>query len=221
MSESDRIGERLGRVERALSLAVAPVDAYTGSRPLGPLRVELTEAAPGVRSRDGFYLFFGLDAETPAERSVRATGDDRYLPATDAVRLGDLDPSHPVVELPVFPSPAYPFPPWATLVRGRVRVEPDDEDEPPAGTPVAGATVSLSGVSAVGRTDGRGEFAVAIPDVRATEVVMQDGRRLVAPNGDPLSVTATHPETDRSVTLDAVSVPEGGQCSVELLFERT
>jgi hypothetical protein len=155
----------------------------------------------------GEYLFVDLDVDG-SERTVVVAGDDRYLPERTPVVLADLDPLAPVVEPTLLPSPAYPFPAWMTLVRGQVAA--------PSGDPVADAGVTLSGGTVPGRTDARGEFVVPLPDVGLTDVIDQDGSRILAPDGDPLVATASHPT--HGTASEPVSVAEGEQAVVDLSF---
>ncbi|ELZ32527.1 hypothetical protein C474_06897 [Halogeometricum pallidum JCM 14848] len=209
MPTNERFVERLNTSTVQLSVAVRLTDSYSGNPPLGRVDVELSETrVQPVFSVGGHYLFFDLN-EKPEQRTVVISGDDRYLPASETVTVAALDPLHPVVEVPLTPSPAYPFDPWVTLVRGRVVTE--------TGDPLADAVVTLSGVDSAGRADDRGEFVVALPDLGPNDVVEHDGRRIVAPGGDPLVATATHPTLDDASDPTEVTVAEGGQVSLELV----
>ncbi|MDS0301133.1 carboxypeptidase-like regulatory domain-containing protein [Halogeometricum sp. S1BR25-6] len=207
MPASDRLGERLGTSTARLSLAVRPVDAFAGTCLRDQLTVRLSGAARPVPSPSGHFLFFDLD-ETKDPRTVIVTSEDRFLPTEVAVTLADLEPLSPVIEVPLTPAPAYRFPAWATLVRGRVLTA--------ATEPVADATITLSGLDTTGRTDDRGEFVVGLPPLDARDVVERDGRRVVVPAGDPLTVMATHPTLDLVSESTEVTVTEGETVSVSL-----
>ncbi len=163
------------------SLAVQPVDEFTGERPLDkPTLVIEREVSAGVWTRleqEPVRTPSGILAFLRLERRRAATGvppvnyrftleSPLYVPAfrqtkdwesTTVAPWDDVGvPSSPVsqpLRVPLYPSIAYPFDPSIPVIRGTVRDS--------AGRPVRDALVSESGRERV-LTDERGQYALPL-----------------------------------------------------------
>jgi len=227
--------DQVSSVETALSFAVGLVDGATGGRPTGDVTVSLTNApVEPVVNPSGFRLF--LDVETAFDpATVVVDGGDRYRDETVTVHFDTeppqgstavdaTDPSDPV-EVTLTPTPAYPFAPGTTLLRGFVTDVPMNDGEIPDGAGVGGATVSVAGFpvsneSVEATTVASGEYVLALPVSGERVVRGPDERWLTEPgasggspgngngNGDQFDpptheVTVNHP----SYSEDTVEIP--------------
>ena len=113
-------------IKTNLTFAVWLTDEFTQQGPAGqcPGDDARRELRATVRNLSGYFLFTDL---IPGTIHLRVESDF-YLPAEQAVDTTILDPKHPVAEIVLKPTPRYPFPGSATLLRGVVT----------NGTPVAG-----------------------------------------------------------------------------------
>jgi hypothetical protein len=164
------------------------------------------QAPPRRRLAEGLFAFFGLPAGTHQVRVRSADETPYYRPTTITVslpparatwpafpdlsladRAKPLDsPDQPIgyrlqrTRAALLPTPRYPFPPEATLVRGTVLR---------GLTPVAGAAVTASAnAAAATETDAAGEFVLFVDRPPAS--------------GGPINVTATPPASPpRTVTV--------------------
>lgn len=206
-----------------LAFAVGLVDAFTGGQPDDDdVTVELaSEHATPVRNPSGYYVFVNLDAD---EVTVVVDADDHYrderrtvhLSSSEAEQAAPPDGTHVVTDpsvaltIELTPTPAYPFPRSATVVRGHI--------ETADGDPVAGAQVSLREFDPVVETTETGEYALWVPatgeDVKRREgrnvVVVggdaDNGRALADGDGTDPTLVVDHPDYDEvteRVTVDA------------------
>lgn len=115
-----------------LSLAVWVTDEYTGSKPIGWIKIKVTLKERDIkvfRNLSGYYCFTNLD-----EGTYNITIEsDYYFPEKKSFVIPLPDPPHPSnlpdSENPVYkiilkPKPNYPFPENATLVRGKMVSNP-------------------------------------------------------------------------------------------------
>lgn len=182
----DRVdATKVGEVTTHLTLAVALVDAFTGRQPRSDVRVAAPDAdATPVVNPSGYHLFLDLPAEP---FTVVVDGGQRYLDVEETVDPVEHDP--PVVTFELRPSPAYRFPPGATVLRGVVR---DDDGD---GDPIPDATVSVRHTDRETVSDSNGEFVLFFTGLTANDVQRApDGRRLVQVATDDPVVDASHPE---------------------------
>ena len=198
-----------------LRLAVKPVDAYTGGWPLGRVRVRLAEAdLVPVENRSGYSLFLEPDATgglPEGELTVKVDGNLRYRPAEASVTPSTLPPRNPVQEVTLAPSTTYPFPPGATLVRGRLCDE--------TGNPIVGATVSLRSQAWSTTTNQGGEFVCFFTGLTEDDVdVGVDGTPRVVVNGDDPILDVAFDGRTHSVS---VTVLEGATAKAELTVSQT
>ncbi|WIV66079.1 hypothetical protein [Natrialbaceae archaeon AArc-T1-2] len=139
---SDHVSwRRVSEHSRSLSLAVSLWDDLTRNRPDDDPRITVDGVRPAVRTPSGYHLYFDL-----SDRAVEVAvdGGDQYMDDARTVDLGKWDQTVPL-EFNLQPTTAYPFPSWATLVRGRVMAE--------GGSPVAEAAVSVKAPGGSGADD--------------------------------------------------------------------
>ncbi len=155
--------EFLERVTHRGAVVVNLFDGFTGEAVRLPVKVTVRRR-PGIRGRlaeakaadpafearnAGKYGFTGLETGT-YELQVFP---DYYLAAGEPpFRYDAAAGSSVLVKRVLTPSPAYPFPPGATLLRGVVK----DKD----GAPVRGARVSVDARAVETATDVNGEFVL-------------------------------------------------------------
>ena len=205
-ADGDRIA--LGFVETTLSLAVELTDAYTGGRPVEPIRVSLVDRDETFRrSPTGYHVLRDLPADVD---SVRIAVDAAaYLPEERAVDLGELDELSPVESVTLLPAPNYGFGAGATLVRGHV-VDAD-------GAPVPNTVVTVDGRADETRCDHRGEFAIWFDDLERTEIrTTVENDRFVEIDGADPQVRAHRP--DGSTAAERLEVPLGSTVSATVSF---
>jgi len=220
----DRRGPVIGSVTARLSLAVQPVDRYTGRSPRGGVEVGLegVEATP-VRNPSGYHVFLDLD---PGEVTVvvdggaaflnrRVTGVTAIDPSDPATTVDPSDPDTlPLETIELGPAPAYRFPAGATLVRGIV----SDPNE----VPVSGASVSVVDGEPATTTNEDGEFVLFFDPVLASDVTEVDGRSVVVVDGGPPEIAVSHSvhgDTSEVLADDGESiVAEGALTSVGVAY---
>ncbi|PWK11520.1 hypothetical protein [Tumebacillus permanentifrigoris] len=133
----ENAGSEINAAFRGL-LVVHLVDSLTYGPPGAGtdvvVHVEGTVKAP-LRKPNGMVVF----TDTPAgvRRVTIRTG--RYHPVTFDVTPEALDPTYPVVLVPLVPLPSYPFPDGVTLLRASVR---DPDGRPLAGVPVRAVVIT-------------------------------------------------------------------------------
>lgn len=150
-----------------LSFAVWVIDDYTKEKPAGRIRMEIKETGKKAsQNLSGYYFFTGLDVG----KYTLSIKPELYFPEEITVDMSAFsDPKKPVVEIngktevALKPSPGYPFPASATLVRGQI--------ESSSGKPVAGLRVGVNGKEIENLTDGRGEFVLYFKNIVKTEEV--------------------------------------------------
>ena len=110
----------------SLSFAVWLVDDYTQKEPLGEVRVSLQEEnIKAVKNFSGYYTLSGLPEGkyTLNVKSALYFLEERVVDTSSF--SGSKDHVDPVIEIILKPRPLYPFPDWATLLRGMLAVESD------------------------------------------------------------------------------------------------
>ena len=102
---------------RSLSFSISLVDSYIENRPIGSLSVYLNEEQyKAVKNPSGYYVFSDIHRGIYTLHVV----SEFYFEESLDVDPHSLDPLCPVKEIRLIPTPAYPFPSGATLIRGRV-----------------------------------------------------------------------------------------------------
>ena len=141
----------------------------------------------GLRDRD--VLEFDNESDPPERRmifldsdpttnKIHWEGDPRgglkYDYGEDAkIRLPV--PENLVIRMMLKPKPSYPFPPGATLIRGKVYDS--------AGEVVAGAKVRVIGKDVENITTKKGEFVLYFGPLTEDEIIIEGGKRFVKGNG--------------------------------------
>ena len=151
-------------IKTNLTFAVWLTDEFTQQGPVGDVQVIIKSVSrTAVRNLSGYFFFTDL---IPGTYTVSVAGDS-YFPVEQAVDTTVLNPKHPVVEIVLKPTPSYPFPGSATLLRGVVT----------DGTPVKGAAVKVTAKTITTVTDGQGEFVLFFKGIKqeAITVVIQQG----------------------------------------------
>jgi hypothetical protein len=193
---SEREWVAVGSRERTLSLAVKPVDAVTGDRPVESPRITIDEVdADPVETRSGYHLFLDLPA-TPDTVTVVVDGGSRYLDAERVVDRSGLDRLDPSVVVALEPTPAYPFAPRATLLRGRVT---NRDDEGVEGVALSLRHADVSTVSTAG-----GDYVLWLGDVVRESVETVGDRRLVRLNNQPPRLVAEHDDYRRTAVTQEI-----------------
>jgi hypothetical protein len=214
--------------ETSIAFAVSLVDRFTGDRPDSGVTVALESVdAEPVANRSGYHVFLDIAVD---EVTLTVGGGDRYVDERRRIVIADdtedrpnaddhpdraeaapaaadgietsvvSDPSEPI-EIELVPTPAYEFPPTATVVRGHV----EDTD----GNPVTGATVSLREFDPEVETTDVGEFALFVP-VTAADVRRREGRNVVVVGGSAGNGRALADGDGTDPTL-VVDHPDGGE----------
>ncbi|MBE9594775.1 MAG: carboxypeptidase regulatory-like domain-containing protein, partial [Proteobacteria bacterium] len=93
-------------------------------------------------------------------------------------------PENLILRMMLKPKPSYPFPPGATLIRGKVYDS--------AGEAVSGAKVRVRGKDVENKTTEKGEFVLYFGPLTEDEIIRVDGKRFVKGNGGK----TLHPEVD-------------------------
>ena len=205
--------------------------AARGRYPRVSLRVE-NRVVPAVRNPSGFDLFLDVAVPDDATPTLVVEGGLRYFDRTLPVTSESLSPLRPTTdenppddrpedpdtlledvrrwrddsstyqEVRLRPSPAYRFPPGATLLRGRVRG--------PDGEPLNNVTLAVDGTDESTETARDGEFVV--PFTKLTEDDVTDDGRVQIDGANP-RVEVTHEPEDRGTTeslgADTVSLTAG------------
>lgn len=234
---------RAGTSDRRLSVVVALRDAYTGGRPRGRPRVTLAERPERfTRNRSGYHVLTDLPGDVAAV-TVEVDPGDRYLPERRVLDAASLGERPRVVEVDLLPSPAYPFPAGATLVRGAV----GEADGDGLGTRLSGVELAVlvapagdagagddagaddAGVLGRGRSTEGGEYVVFLRGLTADTVTdgYDDegddaggggaGGRVVGVDGERPVVRAVDPDSGRETTV-SVGVRPGTTASRDVAF---
>ncbi len=187
-----------------LSLAVSLVDDYTDGRLTGSVELFLDEKK-ALLNPSGYYLLLDV-----------ADGDYTLRVQTDYYSSQEQDVTlplsgEPAIELTLKPTPAYPFPRGATLIRGIVQ----DNDE----KPVPGATVEIEGKGIENKTTEKGEFVIYFKNLTEEDIIKIGGEIYVRGNGNKrLKVKVTHPDY-RNKTVQT-EVEEGKTVSLYIEIRR-
>ncbi|MCP4367937.1 MAG: carboxypeptidase regulatory-like domain-containing protein [Deltaproteobacteria bacterium] len=147
-----------------LSVAVWIVDDYTKSNPIGNVLVTIMDGSlKAVKNPSGYYVLNDLEAG----KYEVVIESDFYFLHKQWVIIPHLDKMMPVVEITVTPKPCYPFPRYATLVRGVVSSTPQKV------SPIANEDVEMAGWSLKTKTDKKGEFVFYFKAVKVENITIQ------------------------------------------------
>lgn len=171
-----------------LSLAVWLKDGFTQKKPIGKLKVSIPDKGKtAFRNLSGYHLFTDL----PSGNYTITVSGDAYFSAETTVDTSVLDPQKPVIEITLPPTPIYPFPGNATLVRGVVT----------SAAPVVAAEVTVAGKPEKTLTDPQGEFVLFFRGIK-TEVITIEIKK----GGDTKTVSATI-EEGKTVSAGRITFP--------------
>ena len=181
-----------------LSLAVSVVDDYTDRHLTGDVELALAEKRALVNP-SGYYLFLDV---TDGNYILKVQADYYFSQEQDVTLPLS---GEPVIELTLKPTPAYPFPRGATLIRGIIQ----DTD----GKPVSGATVEVIGKEIENKTTEEGEFVLYFKNLTEDDIIKVGGGRYVRRNNSRrLMVKASHP--DYRSKIKRTEVEEGKTVSL-------
>lgn len=188
-------------VTTKLSMAVSLIDDYTGKRPTGWVKVFLEgEDLKSIKNPGGYYLFINLPGN---EYQVHVEAE-HYFNEDKTVKLSDLDPLNPVVQVKLNPRPSYPFPSGTTLIRGMVC----DVDE----NPVPGVKVEVLEKNVINITTEKGEFVLYFKGLTEDNIKKEGGKRFVKVDSNTtVSLEAAWDSKKGSSNLEKV---EEGQTTV-------
>ncbi len=185
----------------SLSLAVSLTDNYSKQQPIGKVTVSLKdEDYIAVKNPSGFYLFFNLPTTKTYIVQVKSECyfDAESLPLT----LLPPDKDNNVVlnstEIALDPTPAYPFPHGATLIRGMVKDE--------TGNPVPNANVTLVERALSTSTTDRGEYVFYLNKLTSNDI-SDTGFVEATTNGSTtvMTIKAQVGIVEASVSIDKVA----------------
>lgn len=203
------------KFKTTLSLAVLPVDDYTSQKPIGDVNIFIKElGSKGILNDSGYYLFFGLSDNNVYSLVIKST---YYFQSTTTIKPSDLkkkDSSEPVVEIVLSPLPSYPFPTFATLIRGTVTSKKRND-------PISDAQVSLVGKEEIKNiTTVNGDFVLFFKNLTDSDIIKDGTKKLIKVNNDTnLSLKITHSDYNNAETK--VKVEEGATVSVPVVLERS
>jgi hypothetical protein len=167
----------------------------------------ILEDISGLRDRD--VLEFDNESDPPERRMIFLDSD----PTTNKIHWegdprGGLEydygedakirlpvPENLVIRMLLKPKPSYPFPPGATLIRGKVYDS--------AGEAISGAKVRVRGKDVENKTTEEGEFVLYFGPLTEEEIIRVDGKRFV--KGDD----------DKTLYLEAEGVTEPKELEAE------
>lgn len=204
-------------IQRAVWVVIDPIDGVTGQRVSVPVDVRLVDvAAIPIAALSGVYCFTDLnlppDSYTvrvtprPAQRTYFFDGETEFVLQTVPVPGQPLERNAQTVIMR--PRPAYPFAGGTTLARGRL-VRASDQGG------LAGARIDLAFGAfddERGRTDERGDFAVAFPpappsdDPDAVPTDIQFTLRFIVGTEPPLEINSTVQE-GTGISLGEIQFP--------------
>ena len=191
-----------------LSLAISIVDSYTKEQPVGTLTFYLNnENLQPIKNNSGYYLFLNLHEDN----YTLWVHSEFYFDTSFDVQLSSLNPLNPLIEIELKPTPSYPFPSGATLIRGTVL----DSTK----RTIPNAIVEIREKDIKSLTSQKGEYALYFPPLKKDEVVKENGKRYVkTANGKKICITASLGKQTGKVTLDGVE--EGASNSVKYILLR-
>ena len=189
-------------------------DDLTKQQPRTEYRVRVDGEPPDTKTPSGYYVWFDLP-ESVVELRVDGRGIyEDYRRSVDLSNHSNTDP----LRCSLVPSPAYQFPDWVTLVRGRIVDS--------AGDGIAGCSIELDLPSPTGSTDEYAEWrdrsvisdrdgyiAYYIP-LAASLVDSASGEITI--DGDIPTVIATHP--DGQTETQDIAISHGEKAEVSIIF---
>ena len=191
-------------------MAINIIDGYTSRQVTGNLDVMLkghnADTYP-LRNPSGYYLFFDIMDKSCI---VEVDGGEYYFGEKEkVVSLNDLDELNPVVDIYLKPTPSYPFPSNATLIRGFLM------DSKGMGVP--DAILEIKGRDNRTMTSGKGEFIIFFDGLTKKDVVKTDDRMLVKINEKNPIIVFDHP--DHKTLTKTVEVVEAVTTMLSITYQ--
>lgn len=187
-----------------LAFAVSLLDEYSKVAPLGPVEVSLRGGTGrAIKNPSSYYLFLDLPDD---EYTIYVTSA-YYFEEEVEVHTAGRDPGEPVI-VRLKPTPAYPFPPGSTLIRGLVT----DAN----GSPVSGASVEARGLASATRTTSDGEFVLHFGPLKGDSIVQEGTKRFVKGDGGDKLLHLDVASNGLTKTVDLVA-EEGKTTSVVIV----
>lgn len=168
-----------------LSLAVDITDDYQENRITSDCNVCLQDHnTQPVKNPCGYYLFLDLKGDN---ETVLVQGGDHYFDNTsEKITLDELDPLSPVVHITLKPTPSYPFPSSATLIRGCVM---DSQNNG-----ISGAALTVKKTEFETHTTATGEFVIYFRGLHDYDVETEHGKKMVKIDGKNPVLNIEHPD---------------------------
>ncbi|NQE46209.1 hypothetical protein C5S31_09340 [ANME-1 cluster archaeon GoMg2] len=192
--------EFLERHSTKLSFAVLLVDDFSNREPICRVEVSLNgRKEKPVKNLSSYYIFLDLPDDT---YTVQVRSDYYFNEELDIT--AELDAKDPVVNITLKPKPSYPFPPGATLIRGKVYDS--------GGKAVSSAKVRVKEKGVENKTTEKGEFVLYFGPLIEDEIIEVDGKRFV--KGDEDNILHLEVEYEGVTKTMGLEVGEGGKKSV-------
>ena len=190
----------LERHSTKLAFAVLLVDDFSNREPIGGIDVSLKDRKEKpVKNISSYYLFLDLPDDS---YTVQVRSDYYFDEELDTT--AELDAKNPVVNITLKPKPSYPFPPGATLIRGKVYAS--------GGEAVSGAKVRVKEKGVENKTTEKGEFVLYFGPLIEDEIIEVDGKRFV--KGDEDKILHLEVEYEGVTKTMGLEVGEGKTISV-------
>ena len=190
----------LERHSTKLAFVVLLVDDFSNREPIGGVDVSLKDRnEKPVKNLSSYYLFLDLPDDS---YTVQVRSDYYFDEELDTT--AELDAKNPVVNITLKPKPSYPFPPGATLIRGKVYAL--------GGEAVSGAKVRVKEKGVENKTTEKGEFVLYFGPLIEDEIIEVDGKRFV--KGDEDKIIHLEVEYEGVTKTLGLEVCEGKTISV-------
>jgi hypothetical protein len=196
-----------------VSLAVILDDDFASDKqPIGKIEVSLKEhERQAIKNLSGYYIF--TDVEN-GDYTVQVSSD-YYFDEEREVTVSDSD-TPDLEKITLKPVPFYPFSPGATLIKGMVKKEEDEEVNP-----VSGATVKVLEKDIQNQTTEKGEFVLYFTGLTEEDIVTIDKKRFVkgsdGPDSTKLTLEVTY-DDDQTIEEEIEEVEESKTTSVSILI---
>ena len=190
----------LERHSTKLAFAVLLVDDFSNREPIGGVDVSLKDRKEKpVKNLSSYYLFLDLPDDS---YTVQVRSDYYFDEELDTT--AELDAKNSVLNITLKPKPSYPFPPGATLIRGKVYAL--------GGEAVSGAKVRVKEKGVENKTTEKGEFVLYFGPLVEDEIIEVDGKRFV--KGDEDKIIHLEVEYEGVTKTMGLEVGEGKTISV-------
>ncbi|MCL7412022.1 MAG: hypothetical protein M8353_00175 [ANME-2 cluster archaeon] len=157
-----------------LSLAVDIADDYQESRIISDCNVYLQDHdTQPVKNPGGYYIFLDIKGNND---TVLVQGGDHYFDnKSEKITFDELDTLSPVVHITLKPTPSYPFPSSATLIRGCV-IDTQNNG-------ISGAALTVKKTEFETQTTTTGEFVIYFRGFNEYNIETVNGKKMVKIDG--------------------------------------